>query len=151
MEKLVWVSVISFCKIFIPSYLFDGLIPMPKPVALNPQLHPHCVTLQITLFCQRKCVGQWTTYLIYFLKGKAIYKVSTNKSNVVYISLQCKYLQYTLLWAMHARNLKGIEKIEIHNAHYQARMLLFLPFQISNILSLWQATYKKCTSNVVLC
>jgi hypothetical protein len=25
-EKLVWVPVISFCKIFIPSYSFDGLL-----------------------------------------------------------------------------------------------------------------------------
>jgi hypothetical protein len=25
-EKLVWVPVISFCKIFIPSYVFDALL-----------------------------------------------------------------------------------------------------------------------------
>jgi hypothetical protein len=25
-EKLVWVLVISFCKIFIPSYAFDALL-----------------------------------------------------------------------------------------------------------------------------
>jgi hypothetical protein len=25
-EKLVWVPIILFCKIFIPSYMFDGLL-----------------------------------------------------------------------------------------------------------------------------
>ncbi len=25
-EKLVWVPVISFCKVFIPSYVFDALL-----------------------------------------------------------------------------------------------------------------------------
>jgi hypothetical protein len=27
LEKLVWVSVITICKIFIPSYVFDPLLP----------------------------------------------------------------------------------------------------------------------------
>jgi hypothetical protein len=26
LEKLVWVSIITICKIFIPSYVFDALL-----------------------------------------------------------------------------------------------------------------------------
>jgi hypothetical protein len=35
-EKLVWVPVISLCKIFIPSSAFDGCTIMPKVAVLAP-------------------------------------------------------------------------------------------------------------------
>jgi hypothetical protein len=44
-EILVWVPVMSFCKIFIPSYTFDALLCRNWPF-LPP---PNRVTLQITL------------------------------------------------------------------------------------------------------
>jgi hypothetical protein len=43
-EKLVWVPVISFCKIFIPSYGFDALLCRNWPFSPLNRL-----TLQITL------------------------------------------------------------------------------------------------------
>ncbi len=43
-EKLVWVPVISFCKIFIPSYAFDALLCRNWPIS-----PPNRLTLQITL------------------------------------------------------------------------------------------------------
>jgi hypothetical protein len=43
-EKLVWVPVISFCKIFIPSYAFDALL--CRNWLFSP---PNRLTLQITL------------------------------------------------------------------------------------------------------
>jgi hypothetical protein len=43
-EKLVWVRVISFCKIFIPSYLFDALLCRNWPFS-----PPNRLTLRITL------------------------------------------------------------------------------------------------------
>jgi hypothetical protein len=42
--KLVWIPVILFCKIFIPSYLFDALLCPNWPFLL-----PNRVTLWITL------------------------------------------------------------------------------------------------------
>jgi hypothetical protein len=36
-EKLVWVLVISFSKIFIPSYLFDDALLYQKLAILTPQ------------------------------------------------------------------------------------------------------------------
>jgi hypothetical protein len=41
--KLVWVPVISFCKIFIPSYTCDALLCRTWPFS-----PPNRVTLQIT-------------------------------------------------------------------------------------------------------
>jgi len=43
-EKLVWVPAISFCKIFIHNYAFDGLLCRKGPFS-----PPNCVTLCITL------------------------------------------------------------------------------------------------------
>jgi hypothetical protein len=43
-EKLVWVPVISFCKIFIPSYTFDALLRRNWPFS-----PPNRLTLRITL------------------------------------------------------------------------------------------------------
>jgi hypothetical protein len=43
-EKLVWVPVISFCKIFLPSYKFDALLCRNWPF-----LPLNSLTLQITL------------------------------------------------------------------------------------------------------
>jgi hypothetical protein len=43
-EKLVWVPVISFCKIFIPSYVFDPLLCRNRPSS-----SPNRKTLPITL------------------------------------------------------------------------------------------------------
>jgi hypothetical protein len=43
-EKLVWVPVISFCKIFIPSYAFDALLCQNWPFS-----PPNRLTLRITL------------------------------------------------------------------------------------------------------
>jgi hypothetical protein len=43
-EKLLWVPVISFCKIFIPSSAFDGLLCQNWP--LSP---PNRLTLRITV------------------------------------------------------------------------------------------------------
>ncbi len=43
-EKLVWVPVISFCKIFIPSYTFDALL--RQNWSFSP---PNRLTLRITL------------------------------------------------------------------------------------------------------
>jgi hypothetical protein len=45
-EKLDWVLVISFCKIFIPSYTFDALICQNW---LSSPLHPNRVALGIAL------------------------------------------------------------------------------------------------------
>ncbi len=45
-EKLVWVPVISFCKIFIPSYVFDALLCRNQQVS-----PPNRLTLPITLLC----------------------------------------------------------------------------------------------------
>jgi len=42
-EKLVWVPVISFSKIFIPSYAFDALLCRDWPFSL-----PNRLTLRIT-------------------------------------------------------------------------------------------------------
>jgi len=42
-EKLVWVPVISFCKIFIPSYAFDALSCQNWPFSPSSRL-----TLRIT-------------------------------------------------------------------------------------------------------
>jgi hypothetical protein len=42
--KLVWVSVILLCKIFIPSYTFDALL--CRNWSFSP---PNCETLWITL------------------------------------------------------------------------------------------------------
>ncbi len=44
LEKLVWVPVISFCKIFIPSYVSDALLCRNWPFS-----PPNRVTLLITL------------------------------------------------------------------------------------------------------
>jgi hypothetical protein len=45
-KKLVWIPVISFCKIFIPSYMFDALLCQNWPFS------PHnCLTLWVTLLC----------------------------------------------------------------------------------------------------
>ncbi len=46
-EKLVWVPVISFCKIFIPSDSFHGLLCRNWP--FSPR---HRLTLLITIMCQ---------------------------------------------------------------------------------------------------
>jgi len=46
-EKLVWVPVISFCKIFIPSYAFDALLCRNWPFSPS-----NCLTLWITLICR---------------------------------------------------------------------------------------------------
>jgi hypothetical protein len=43
-EKLVWVPVISFCKISFPVYAFDALLCRNWPSSL-----PNSLTLQITL------------------------------------------------------------------------------------------------------
>jgi hypothetical protein len=43
-EKLVWVPVISFCKIFIPSYAFDALLCRNWPFS-----PPNRLTLRTTL------------------------------------------------------------------------------------------------------
>ncbi len=43
-KTIVWVSVIQFCKIFIPSYALDGLLCFNCPF-----LFPNCMTLWITL------------------------------------------------------------------------------------------------------
>ncbi len=43
-EKLVWVPVLSFCKIFIPSYTFDALLCRNWPIS-----PPNHVSIQITL------------------------------------------------------------------------------------------------------
>jgi hypothetical protein len=43
-EILVWVPVISFCKVFIPSYTFDALLRRNWPFS-----PPNRMTLQITL------------------------------------------------------------------------------------------------------
>ncbi len=90
----------QLCTCLMPYYLCQNWF------ALTPQL---CDFTDNSILLEKVC---WTMDHHHlpdlFLKGKAIYKVSTNKSNVIYISLQCKYLQYKLLWAMHARNLKGI-------------------------------------------
>jgi hypothetical protein len=43
-EKLIWVPVISFCKIFIPSYTLDALLSQNWPF-----LPPNRITLRITL------------------------------------------------------------------------------------------------------
>jgi hypothetical protein len=54
-EKLVWVPVIWFCQIFIPSYTFDGPI-MPKLAVLPPPPYPNHLTLQIKLLCSKKII-----------------------------------------------------------------------------------------------
>jgi uncharacterized Fe-S radical SAM superfamily protein PflX len=46
-EKLVWVPVILFYKIFIPSCAFDALLCQNWLF-----LHPNCMTLRITLLAQ---------------------------------------------------------------------------------------------------
>jgi hypothetical protein len=43
-EKLVWILVISFCKIFIVSYLFDAVLCRNWPFSA-----PNRLTLRITL------------------------------------------------------------------------------------------------------
>jgi len=43
-EKLVWVVVILFCKIFIPSHMFDALLSRNWPFS-----PPNRLTLWITL------------------------------------------------------------------------------------------------------
>jgi hypothetical protein len=55
LEKLVWVSVISLCKIFIPSSVFDALLCRNLPFS-----PPDRVTSRITLwfipsFAERSC------------------------------------------------------------------------------------------------
>ncbi len=52
MENLVWVPVISFCKIFIPSYGLDALLCPNWPFS-----PPNRVTVQITLLWQLN--GAW--------------------------------------------------------------------------------------------
>ncbi len=47
LEKLVWVPVILFCQIFIPSSVFDSLSCRNWPF-----LPPNCLTLGITLLCK---------------------------------------------------------------------------------------------------
>jgi hypothetical protein len=47
-EKLVWVSVISFCKIFIPSYAYYVQTGRSRP--------PNQRTLHITLMCPHSCL-----------------------------------------------------------------------------------------------
>jgi hypothetical protein len=49
-EKQVWVPVISFCKIFIPSYAFDALLCRNWPFS-----SPNRLTLQITLLSNPHC------------------------------------------------------------------------------------------------
>jgi hypothetical protein len=44
-QELVWVTVIWFCKNFIPSYVFDGLLCRNCPLS-----DPSRLTLGITLF-----------------------------------------------------------------------------------------------------
>jgi hypothetical protein len=56
--KLVWVPVISFCKIFIPSYKFDALLCRNWPF-----LPLNSLTLQITLISDLFLGGE------YFGKG----------------------------------------------------------------------------------
>jgi hypothetical protein len=46
MDKLVWVPVISFSRIFIPSSVFDGLLSRNR--LFSP---PNCETLQRSLLC----------------------------------------------------------------------------------------------------
>jgi hypothetical protein len=48
-ENLVWVLVISFCKIFIPNYGFDALLCRNWPFS-----PPNCVTLWITLIAKKR-------------------------------------------------------------------------------------------------
>jgi hypothetical protein len=48
-ENQVWVPVISFCKIFIPGYMFHGLLCRNWPFLPRNRL-----TLQITLTCDPK-------------------------------------------------------------------------------------------------
>ncbi len=48
-EKLVWVPVISFCKIFIPSYAFDAILCWNWPFS-----PPNRLTLRITLLLIEK-------------------------------------------------------------------------------------------------
>jgi hypothetical protein len=76
MEKLVWVPVILFCKIFVPSYAFDALL--CQNWLFSP---PSRVTLPITLldwnFCDRytlqirspKRLGHWNLIGCKFVKG----------------------------------------------------------------------------------
>jgi len=60
-EKLVWVLVISFCKIVIPSYVFDALECRNWLFsALN------CLTLQITLLVLSLCTSLFR--YVFFLK-----------------------------------------------------------------------------------
>jgi hypothetical protein len=42
-EKLVWVLVISFCKIFIPSYAFDVLFLYERIKAIHEKTHVFCL------------------------------------------------------------------------------------------------------------
>ncbi len=42
-EKLVWVLVISFCKIFTPGYAFDPLFLYEKSKAIHEKTHVLCL------------------------------------------------------------------------------------------------------------
>jgi len=53
-EKIVWISVISFCKIFIPSYAFDTLFWLFSP--------PNHAMLWVTLLDDQLCIND--NYLV---------------------------------------------------------------------------------------
>jgi hypothetical protein len=53
-EKLIWVPVILFCKIFIPSYAFDGLL-CRNWLLVSPPSH---MTLSITQMYNNLCTLQ---------------------------------------------------------------------------------------------
>jgi hypothetical protein len=76
-ENLVWVPVISFCKIFIPSYVFDALLCQNWPFS-----PPNCVTL-------------WIKLLSFQLKKR-----------MVYVNLKHKnfFITESFLWLPQARN-----------------------------------------------
>jgi hypothetical protein len=57
-RELVWVTVISFCKIFIPSYVFDGLLCWNWPFS-----PPNRMTLWTNLL--KPSIKNWRIYLVF--------------------------------------------------------------------------------------
>jgi hypothetical protein len=88
--KLVWVPVMSFCKIIIPSYTFDALLCRNCPIS-----PPNRLTLQITLvskmdqseevmnLCSTHTHTRTNNEVFYTLTWSAVFRVSSTRTNAL--------------------------------------------------------------------
>jgi len=136
-KKRIWVPVISFWKVFIPSYMFDGLLCWNWPFLL-----PNHVTLQITLTSKFQCSYKlWNSLLQ--VRSVAVQRYDPRPwESTLCLSPNPIFLCMGILWY-------GIRHLQYH----EFVQTFHLQLQLSRNLSIWfhisQANSNKPTSIVL--